>query len=228
MLRRFSDFQNMRLRADDRQVGRISDLLIEDNLWYVRYLVVSVDNTNRKVLISPCVIEDIDPDRNLVACALTSQRVIESPPVDLDQPISRQYEKALVNFYGWPIYWLGRLVHSSRQAMERLANNSTDSFVNKNGSNSQLRSAAELCRYQILSNSGNAGYLKDLVVQTATWRVEYATAVPNSWLPKEDGLVSSRWIKQVDWTKKRVDIDLSNMAFEDRSNESRQVPPAMT
>ncbi len=192
MLRRFSDFQNMRLRADDRQVGTISDFLIEDDLWYVRYLVVTVDNTlpKRKVLISPCVIEDIDPDRNLVACALTSQRVIESPPVDVDQPISRQYEKALVNFYGWPIYWLGRLVHGSRQAMGRLANNSAESFINENGSNSQLRSAAELCGYQLLSNSGNAGYLKDLVVQTTTWRVEYATAVPSSWLPKVDGLVS--------------------------------------
>lgn len=227
MLRRFSEFKNMRLRASHQQLGNVVDLLIEDDHWYVRYLVVAIDNmlpSKRKILISPAAIEGLDPDKNVVACSLNSQQVVDSPPIDLDQPVSRQYEKALVDYYGWPIYWLGRIVHGSSQAMERMADESVTTFVKEDDS-SNLRSAAEICGYQIHSCKGKAGHLKDLVIQTSTWMVEYATADPSSRLPHECGIFSARTIENVDWANKRIDVKLPNAAVEGKSIRAQRKQP---
>jgi hypothetical protein len=113
MRKRFSDIRNTELfSADDmglRSIGRVIDLLIEDESWNVRYLVVSTDSPlSRTVLISPSAIHTFDFESHSMVTTLTAQQIVESPLIDSDQPISREYEQALVDYYGWPIYWFGR------------------------------------------------------------------------------------------------------------------------
>ncbi len=207
MLRRFTEFKSLHLHCPLRQIGKVSDLLVEEDSWAVRYLVISVDNTfpKRRVLISPAAIAGFDFDRNILATMLTSRQVIESPAVDLNQPICRQYEESLVDYYGWPVYWLGRFVQGSPDAIQRMADDTATMFVDDEKP-SNLRSVRKLCGYQINSCDGIVGFLKDLVINTETWKVIYVIADESSWLIKESSTVPCEWIENVDWGKKRIDF----------------------
>jgi hypothetical protein len=212
MRRRFSSIINSQLyTADDvglNPIGKVTDLLIEDDFWNVRYLVVNTDAPiSRKVLISPAAILGTDFEKKSIATMLTSQQVVESPSADCDQPISRRFEQALVDYYGWPIYWLGRVLMEPQTLNAITSDESVDSVCDL--ANSTLRSSKEICGYQIESRSGPAGVMKDLLIQTQTWIVDFATAESGSWLPEEKSIFSTKRIDQLDWQNRKVKVDLT-------------------
>jgi hypothetical protein len=199
----------------DGVIGKTSDLLISDDNWTVRYLAVDVRNTlpTRRVLISTAAIQGCDLSRHMIATTLDSRQVLSSPRFDDNQPVSRQYEEALVEHYGWPIYWLGRAVQLSPQTLEELADDGATQFVNENES-ANLRSANEICGYQVMANNGEAGYMKDLVINVDSWTVDYATAEPSSWLPSESSMFSTQHIQNIEWSERRILVDLRKQGLE--------------
>jgi hypothetical protein len=215
MRKRFKEFENMRLKSLDGVIGVVEDLLIQDDSWIVRYLVVKVQNTLpvRRVLISTSVIHGHDFAERIIPTTLDSQQVIKSPLLDHNQPVSRQYEEALVEYYGWPIYWLGRAVQLSPQTLEEFAAAEATQFVSENES-ADLRSAKEICGYRIMANNGDAGYMKDLVVNVRSWTVDYATAEPSSWLPSESSMFSTEHIENIEWADRKIVVDLQKQTLE--------------
>ena len=90
------------IEASDGLLGTVSDLLFDDVGWAIRWLVVDTGNwLSRKVLLSLSVLGK--PDRALrhFLVKLTMQQVKDSPDVDTDQPVSRQIEAHVYNYYGW-------------------------------------------------------------------------------------------------------------------------------
>jgi hypothetical protein len=226
MRKRFSDIRNIKLfTADDtslRPIGEIEDLLVEDGSWDVRYIVVSTDAPlSRRVLISPAAIHGFDFEAQSMGTMLTAQQIVDSPPEASDRPISREYEQALVNYYGWPIYWLGR-AFAKPQALETIAADAATQAVNET-TDSNLRSANEICGYQIKSNDSPAGFMKDLIIHMESWKVDYAMAEAKSWLLKEGSLFSTEWIRKIDWANRIVHIDLTKPALE-AATDSRTFP----
>lgn len=227
MRKRFSDIKDTRLfTADDMSlnpVGRIDDLLVEDVGWDIRYLVVTTDAPlARRVLISPAAIQSFDFDSRSMGTQLTAQQIVESPPVDSDQPISREYEQALVDYYGWPIYWFGRAFVKPQTLDTIAADEATESVDETTSAN--LRSANEICGYQIESNQGPAGRVEDLVVHVDSWRIDHAKAHPNSWLPMESSMFSTRWISRIDWGNRTVHVDLRKPLLQPTQRRS-DLPP---
>ncbi len=206
MLFKVSEVKNMPLRAVDRRVGKVVDLLVEDTAWNVRYLVISVDNTIpvRRVLISPASIDEVHADTRQFTTALSSTQVFDSPPLDWDQPISRKYEQALVDYYGWPIYWLGRVVRTPQDMWRRSgeAANSPESMAEE----VNLRSANEICGYRIKSPSGPVGLLKDLVISLTAWQVEYAVTDLGGGQPRASMFAMSR-IREINWPDRQIKIN---------------------
>ncbi len=226
MRKRFSDIKNLKLfTAGDsslRPVGEVIDLLIEDGTWNVRYLVVSTDvPLCRHVLISPAAIRTLDFKSKSIATMLTTQQVVDSPSTDSDRPISRQYEQALVDYYGWPIYWLGRAVLKPQTLEAAASGDFADSVDETKESN--LRSASEICGYQIQSHQGPVGVMNDLVVQVNSWMVDHATAESTTWLSNESSMFSTSRIQQVNWSNRNVKVDLSEPSIEPAAKK-RSVP----
>ncbi|MFK7769062.1 MAG: PRC-barrel domain-containing protein [Mariniblastus sp.] len=224
MRKRFSDIKNTKLFTSDDKglspIGTVTDLLIEDESWNIRYLVALTDAPiSRKVLISPAAILDFDFVSKSIATMLTKEQVVKCPPLDHDQPISRQYEQALVDYYGWPIYWFGRVLLKP-QTLETIAADEATETVDESN-NSNLRSANEICGYRIESQNGTAGYMKDLVVQVEAWTVDYATADCQAWLPKESSMFPTRWVNGLDWSRRKVQVDLSKTAIESTEDRRR-------
>lgn len=95
MLRNLKDLERYTVGATDGDLGRVVDFLFDDERWVVRYLVVEPGGffDERRVLISPISFRQVDWRLQCFNVALTKDKVRNSPSIDLDKPVSRQYER---------------------------------------------------------------------------------------------------------------------------------------
>ena len=89
MLWRTSKLTDYRIEATDGSVGRIADLLIEDDSWRARWLVVDTGTwlTGRQVLLPVTSLQRPDGEAGRIPVPLTRQQVKDSPPAETDQPV---------------------------------------------------------------------------------------------------------------------------------------------
>ena len=82
----------------------------------IRYVVADCGAWlgNREVLVSPYSIGTLDWSRLMLPVALTKEQIRSSPGIDTDKPISRQYERSHLGYYGYPYYWGGTGLWGSR------------------------------------------------------------------------------------------------------------------
>ena len=106
-LRSVDEVTGYGIRATDGDIGHIEDLIVDDESWVIRYLVIDTRNwlPGRKVLVLPSHVRSISVGASRVELDLTRQQVKDSPEFDATAPINRAYETRLYDFYGRPAYW---------------------------------------------------------------------------------------------------------------------------
>ncbi|MGD2108535.1 MAG: PRC-barrel domain-containing protein [Phycisphaerae bacterium] len=93
------------LEADDGPVGRIEDLIIEDQNWGVRYLAVLAPQTSlagRKVLIPRERVTEVSWAESKVHVDVPREAVKNIPEYDPSAPVNREYEMQLYDYHGRP------------------------------------------------------------------------------------------------------------------------------
>ena len=63
--------------------------------------------TNRLVLISPFAITGVNFEHQNIEVKLTKEQIENSPSIDTEKPVSRQFEADYARYFGWPMYWYG-------------------------------------------------------------------------------------------------------------------------
>lgn len=107
-LRSFLEIHGYGLEATDGDIGVVDDLIVDEQLWIIRYLVVAMHKwlPGRKVLIAPrWLAGPINWQTNKVKVFMTQDSVRNSPEFDPSVPISREYESKLHEHYRQPAYW---------------------------------------------------------------------------------------------------------------------------
>ena len=106
-LRSSHDTTGYRLATADGEIGRVDDFIIDDENWFVRYLVVDAGRvlSGHKVLLAPEWIESINWDDKHVYVNLPKAEIANSPVYDPSQPISRDYETRIFENYHRQGYW---------------------------------------------------------------------------------------------------------------------------
>ncbi|MCU0788084.1 MAG: PRC-barrel domain-containing protein [Verrucomicrobia bacterium] len=115
-LRSVAEVTDYVVENGNEKLGRVSDFIVEDGTWAIRYLVVDTGNwlTGRKVLASPTWIESVSWKDQQVSMWLTREEIKDSPPYDPAAPINRKTEEFLYDYYGRPAYWKDReAVHTA-------------------------------------------------------------------------------------------------------------------
>lgn len=109
MLRSVEVLAKYGVLANDGPIGHVHDMLFDDESWVVRYAVVDTGGwlSGRKVLISPISIGLVDAKSRRLHVLLDREQIENSPDVDSDEPVSRQYERRYFDHYGYPSYWGG-------------------------------------------------------------------------------------------------------------------------
>ena len=94
------------IHAQDGEIGRVYDFIIDDEAWHVRYLVVRTGIWfGKDVLLAPDWIERISFDRSEVFVNLPRSAIKQAPEYDYNAPISRAFEQRLHDHYGRKRYW---------------------------------------------------------------------------------------------------------------------------
>ena len=95
------------LHASDGDIGHVHGLLVDEETWAIRYMIVDTSNwwLGHKVLIAPPWITDMNWVDGKVSVDLTRQAVKDAPAYDSGARLRREQEVRLHEHYGQVGYW---------------------------------------------------------------------------------------------------------------------------
>lgn len=114
-LRSFQAVIDYHIHATDGDIGHIQDLIIDEETWAIRYMIVNTSNwwLGRQVLIPPHWIQDVSWLDAKASVNLTRQEVKDAPPYNPAMQVDRKMEMYIYNHYGRPGYWMDEEKHET-------------------------------------------------------------------------------------------------------------------
>ena len=96
------------LHALDGDIGHVRDMIVDDEAWVIRYLVINTKNwlPGKDVILPPSWAEKISWKESTVHINITKKVVKECPEFDPAAPVNRVYEENLYDYYGRQKYWV--------------------------------------------------------------------------------------------------------------------------
>lgn len=95
------------IEAIDGDIGHVQGLLVDEDSWAIRYLVVSTSNwwLGHDVLVAPQWIKRVSWVDRTVAVDLTRDALKQAPRYDPAMSLTREMELAVYKHYGRAAYW---------------------------------------------------------------------------------------------------------------------------
>ncbi|MFP4087114.1 MAG: hypothetical protein ACLFUL_10015 [Desulfobacteraceae bacterium] len=204
------------IQAEDDEVGRCKDFLIDDIDWYVRYMVADTHKwlPGRKVLISPIAVGTPDWERKYIPVKMPRSKIESSPPLDSNAPVSRRYERQYFNHFGWAPYWIGPggwgAVPYPYLAFE-MQQQLTAQKKEEDPEKTHLRSLKELTDYTVHAEDEDVGTLHECMVEIPSWAIRYIAVDVSKWyqLKGRKILIIPDCVTDVNWADTRIDIDIT-------------------
>jgi len=229
MLRNFADFKGFTLAATDGEIGIVRDIYFDDKTWMVRYLVVRAGSwiSGREVLIAPQALREIDEQSGVIRLDLTKEQVRNSPPIDSDKPVSRQFEQTYHDHFGWIPYWLDAgnmpgvmitptiLPPIEPPVPKEMAAEHRDPH---------LRGGDELSQYEIHSQDGEIGHADDFVIDDEKWRIRYLVIVTRNWFPGKRVLLAPDWIEEISAEDREIFVTVARSTIKTAPDYDSTVP----
>ena len=220
MLSRTKQLKNYKLNTIDGEIGKVKDLYFDDQEWTIRYLVVDTGRwlSTRKVLISTHAMEAINKEEEYININLTNSEIENSPSLERDKPVSRQYQTNLNTHYNFPMYWTG--LKSSGMGMQKSGSLVSLPIVEEDNYyleeeeeeeewDPDLRSTEYVRGYHIETSDNSVWHISDFIVDDETWQIRYLVIDTPNWLPSKKILVSTQWIEKVNWDKSLVVVNIT-------------------
>ena len=203
---KLSNLTGHSLNAVDGEIGKLEEVLFDDQLWIVRYFIVSTGDwlMQREVLVSPSMISGINEEAKTLDVDLTREQVKNCPPVNTKLPVSRHYEQEYYQHYGKDPYWSGNAMFSPSiyvsQPIEGMLKKPDDPH---------LRSSDVVSTYNIRASDGDIGQAEDFILGKEGWDISYLEINTGKWIPGKHVRIAPTWIRQIDWVKQVVTVDLN-------------------
>jgi sporulation protein YlmC with PRC-barrel domain len=222
MLHRLKKLHGMTLAATDGEIGKVKDVYFDDVSWGIRYLIVETGNwlAQRKVLISPRSLREIDWDKKKIHVALSQQQVKDSPDIDTDQPVSRQQEAEFYEYYGYPVYWGGGFLWGPYPLMDSPTDVSMAAELagrdrhRIEAGDHHLRSASEVTGYHVHARGEPIGHAEEFLLDDESWAIRYLIVDTAKWWKGRHVIVRPQWINAVEWADNTIYLGLDRAAVE--------------
>jgi sporulation protein YlmC with PRC-barrel domain len=211
MLHKAKELIGDTIAATDGPIGHVNDIYFDDQRWGVRYFVVDTGGWlgGRKVLVSPAAIDRGKSTETAISVKLSRQQVEESPGVDSDKPVSRQYEEIYARYYGYPYYWADAMVLSPAAPPSGLidpAEAGEAGEAERKARESHLHSSGEVIGHAIAAIDGPIGHVEDLLVDDEDWSVADLVVDTRNWLPGKKVVVPPDVVEAIDWSSGDVRV----------------------
>lgn len=200
------------VNGTDGKVGRLSDALIDDREWKVRYLAVSIGiwPFRRRVVVMPKHVTGLPPEGETLDVSLTKDQVKRAPPLSRKQPVSQVKEKEFHDYYQVPVYWSGTAAWEETYdpgAMPKSASSAGEERkeAERKAYANHLRSGDHLIGYTVKAADEAVGKLADMLLDTEEWQtarliIHRSEAPQNLWVP-----VSS--VREVSWIESAIRLE---------------------
>ena len=215
MLNKTKTLKGYKLEGRDGEIGEIKEFYFDDRHWTIRYLVAETGTwlTGRQVLISPYALGSLNSEEQNIEVELTQKQIEDSPSLDSDKPVSRQFEQDYYGYYGWPTYWGGMYNWGYYPYPMRDREQRRESTQAEKAWDHHLRSTDAVTGYNIQATDGEIGHVEDYIIDDETWAIRYLVVSTRNWWPGKKVLVSPQWIERVSWSESKVFVDLSREAI---------------
>jgi hypothetical protein len=106
-LRSCREVMRYHIHAIDGDIGHVEGMLIDDETWAIRYLIVNTSNwwLGHQWLIAPQWIEGVNWFASKVSIKMSRQSIKDAPAYDPIGRFERREEAELYDHYGYPVYW---------------------------------------------------------------------------------------------------------------------------
>jgi uncharacterized protein YrrD len=211
MLYKAKTLSGYKLDSKDGEIGKVEEFYFDDRYWTVRYLVADTGNwlTGSQVLISPYALIGVVKEGNCISINLTKKQIEDSPSLESDKPVSKQFEQSYYMYYGWPLYWEGPYMWGSYPNILHDVEKMKGLTKEEKHWDSHLRSTHEVSGYTIQAEDGEIGHVDDFIIDDETWAVRYLVIDTRNWWPGSKVLVSPQWIERVSWDESKVFVGLT-------------------
>lgn len=220
-------------------MGGVKDIYFDDQFWTIRYLVVDTKKwlPGEKVLLSPISFDYVDHEKGTVNVFASKEIVKNAPNKKEDQPISKQAEIDLAEYYGWPTYWNSYSVlgpwggyPTPMKLIDAKNTGLIEKEIRSGQTDHHLRSTNEIkgefFGYQVDSIDKKIGHVTDFVVDETNWKITYLVVETNNLLPgnSKSYLLATDWIQDIQWENQRVTVDLTKEQVEKGIGFDRNTP----
>lgn len=231
MFHNLKQIRGYKLAASDGSIGHVKDFYFDDKTWAVRYLVAGTDNwlTDRKVLLSPYAFGRLDPGEKVLSINLTLKQIENSPSIDPDRPVSRQYEIDYYNYFGWPSYWVGGSTWGSSEypvfmPVERPWEFRTNHYPQWD--DLHLRSTNAVIGCDIEATDGPLGSVSSLQADAKSWVIRELTVETGRWYSGKEIRITPAQIERISYSESKVFVKLTKADLE--RTEEKQLATAGT
>jgi hypothetical protein len=221
--------------ASDGRFGSVKDFLFDDARWRVRWLVVDTGIwlPGRKVLIHPSVIAPLNfapparswqmmmmrmgPDLAL-SVRVTKQQIEASPDVRADEPVSKQMESRVYDYYGWDSHW-GASYFGTNTITTPLsppplvaasaAAEATDAQTHPGDGDPHLRSVVAVDRYRIHATDGDIGHVEKFLADDGYWDIRSLVIATSKWWPGRQVRLAPDAVQAIDWQERHIRLKIS-------------------
>lgn len=210
MLSKAKKLKGYKLNSLNGEIGKVKEFYFDDRHWTIRYLVADTGSwlTGRQVLISPYALVSVVKEQHHIEVNLTKKQIEDSPSLNSDQPVSRQFEESYYGYYAWPMYWDGPYMWGAYPYIMRDSDKPRESIQGEKAWDPHLRSTHAVSGYHIQATDGEIGHVEDFIIDDETWAIRYLIIDTQNWWPGKRVLVSPRWIERVSWTESKVFVNL--------------------
>lgn len=208
-----TDILNSRIRLTDDELGKVWDILFDDQEWRTRFLVADTGGwmSGRLVLLCSEVIRFSNWNGTYLPVALTRKQLEDAPGLDSEMPVSRQFETLLEHHYGWLPYDKTPGVESDWATTETLE--SVRKGLTPPG-DPHLRSFREIESYHLHATDGKLGHPAGLLMDAKTWDIRFMIIDTRYWLPGRKLKVAIQDIETIDWAEQSVHLRYSRDEME--------------
>jgi hypothetical protein len=211
MLISATSLKGFKLEGLDGEIGKAREFYFDDRFWTVRYLVADTGGwlTGRQVLISPHALVGVVKENEQIVVNLNKMQIEESPSLESDKPVSRQYEEDYYGYHGWPTYWSGTEMWGHFPGIVRDRDLWNSAVDGKWAWDPHLRSTHEVTGYDIAAKDGELGHVEDFIIDDETWAIRYVVMTTRYWLSGKRFLIAPKWIEGVNWGESNISVNLT-------------------
>ena len=215
MLYRVKSIDNFTICSKDGTIGKIKELLFDDQKWDVRYMVADTGNwlPGRKVLISPEFMLELSQEKQCVNVDLIKKQIKDSPPLTSDVPVDRQRDKDYWGFFSLPESPLTKLPadQPDQEALNRRELH--ERFEEEHSWDRHLRSTLAATGLTVEAPDGEVGQIEDFIIDDQTWSVRYFIVKTSDWWPGHQVLVAPPWISKMNWGSSKIFVGIDREPF---------------